>query len=267
MKVILSRKGFDGKAGGVPSPILPDGTLLSLPIPAKIDHVTYHDLQHKGVTYSEILEQLKPKDLKIKDWHCHLDPDIRPGAQVSLPRDWVAGFGQINQSQSYLRNQNVGIGDLFLFFGWFKQTEGSLHDGTLRYVKGAPDQHILYGYLQVGEVVSEQDTLYEKYPWHPHAHPERANQKTNMLYLPSNELTFDKSRCGYGVFDFSEKRILTKRGYSKATWNEVDALLPDNICKNIKNSSKKEGLYYAGQWQELVLKENEISEYWAKSIF
>lgn len=162
MKVILSRKGFDSKAGGVPNPILPDGTLLSFPIPAKIDQLTYQDLQYEGVAYSDILTQLKPKDLKIRDWNCHLDPDIRPEAHLNLPQDWIAGFGQINQSQSYLRNQNVGIGDLFLFFGWFKQTEGNPCEGTLRYVKGAPDLHILYGYLQVGELISEQDTLQKK---------------------------------------------------------------------------------------------------------
>ena len=63
MKVILSRKGFDSKAGGVPNPILPDGTLLSFPIPAKIDQLTYQDLQYEGVAYSDILTQLKPKDL------------------------------------------------------------------------------------------------------------------------------------------------------------------------------------------------------------
>ena len=34
MKVILSRKGFDSSFGGYPSPILPDGTLISLPIPS-----------------------------------------------------------------------------------------------------------------------------------------------------------------------------------------------------------------------------------------
>jgi len=34
MKIILSRKGFDSEAGGYPSPILPDGTMLSLPIPS-----------------------------------------------------------------------------------------------------------------------------------------------------------------------------------------------------------------------------------------
>lgn len=30
MKVILSRKGFDSGYGGFSSPVLPDGTLLSL---------------------------------------------------------------------------------------------------------------------------------------------------------------------------------------------------------------------------------------------
>ena len=35
MKIMLSRKGFDStkEDGGYPSPILPDGTLLSLPVP------------------------------------------------------------------------------------------------------------------------------------------------------------------------------------------------------------------------------------------
>lgn len=34
MKIILSRKGFDSSYGGYPSPILPDGSLLSIPIPS-----------------------------------------------------------------------------------------------------------------------------------------------------------------------------------------------------------------------------------------
>lgn len=35
MKLILSRKGFDTHNGGGPSPILPDGRMLSLPIPER----------------------------------------------------------------------------------------------------------------------------------------------------------------------------------------------------------------------------------------
>ena len=33
MKFILSRKGYDSQYGGEPSPVLADGTMLSLPIP------------------------------------------------------------------------------------------------------------------------------------------------------------------------------------------------------------------------------------------
>ena len=34
MKVILSRKGFDSANGGIASPILEDGAIVSFPIPA-----------------------------------------------------------------------------------------------------------------------------------------------------------------------------------------------------------------------------------------
>ena len=43
MKVILSRKGFDSSNGGCPSPIMPDGTLLSMPIPSN-DEIGYDEL-------------------------------------------------------------------------------------------------------------------------------------------------------------------------------------------------------------------------------
>ena len=38
MKLILSRKGFDSSCGEQASPIMPDGTLLSLPIPDDEDN-------------------------------------------------------------------------------------------------------------------------------------------------------------------------------------------------------------------------------------
>lgn len=43
MKVILSGKGFDSSYGGQDSPILPDGTLLSLSIPS-YELIGYDDL-------------------------------------------------------------------------------------------------------------------------------------------------------------------------------------------------------------------------------
>lgn len=55
MKIILSRKGFDSSNGGIPSPILPDGTLLSIPIPGKFDNLSFDDLNYNGVSFSNIL--------------------------------------------------------------------------------------------------------------------------------------------------------------------------------------------------------------------
>lgn len=66
MKIILSRKGFDNQYGGQPSPILPVGNLLSLPIPAKVEEVRFSDLKHNNKSYLEIIKELKP-NTKIKD--------------------------------------------------------------------------------------------------------------------------------------------------------------------------------------------------------
>lgn len=59
MKVIFSRKGFDSGYGGMPSPVLPDGTMLSMPIPSKGDLVHYDDLTYGELTYADIIKQLK----------------------------------------------------------------------------------------------------------------------------------------------------------------------------------------------------------------
>ena len=91
MKIIFSRKGFDLQFGGFPSPILPDGRLVSLPIPNKRDDVSYSDLLlSEGENYYNLMMDLKGKvkydnswlDLK-KNTKCHLDPDLyRTALQV-----------------------------------------------------------------------------------------------------------------------------------------------------------------------------------------
>lgn len=267
MKIILSRKGFDSTAGGIPSPILPNGTLLSLPIPAKQDNLSYSDIAYDGVLYSDILAQLKPKDKKIGHWNCHLDPDIREDIRVERLTDWTAAFGQYRAPQSYLANQMVGKGDIFLFFGWFRQTEGDFKKGTLSYVKDAPDLQVLYGFLQVGDLVTDKQCLQENYSWHPHSLDHFTSNASNMLYLPTDRLSLNPELRGYGTFNYADKRVLTMPGHSRATWKEIPALLPENINKHVKNSSKTKGLYYAGQWQELVLKETKISELWCQDVF
>lgn len=51
-------------------------------------------------------------------------------------------FGQCGVAQSHLRNQGVGVGDVFLFFGLFADE----HTGE--------SHHRIFGYLRVDDVVS-----------------------------------------------------------------------------------------------------------------
>ena len=156
MKIILSRKGFDSQYGGIPSPILPDGTMLSLPIPSKTDDTKFVDLAWSGKSYYEIIHELKAGSKIKENYTCHLDPDIREEIKVR-PQGWVPSFGQEGTSLRHLQKQNIGVGDLFLFFGTFRQTE--LIDGKFSYVKGAPDLHVIYGYLQAGNVITSPDEI------------------------------------------------------------------------------------------------------------
>ena len=155
MKVVLSRKGMDSRAGGIPSPILPDGTLLSLPIPNEKSGVPYGDLVYKGRTYQQIIQQIHPTFDFQKHPFCHLDPDIY-GVLKNTHAGWKPAFGQYEIPAKHLDGQGVDVGDVFLFYGMFRQTE-KLPDGTLHFVKGAPIQHIIYGYMVVSEILKDQD--------------------------------------------------------------------------------------------------------------
>lgn len=67
MKIILSRKGFDAGYGGIASPVLPDGTLLSLPIPTTEVGISYNELSaYEDVSYQEIIKQLTNGLVKVE---------------------------------------------------------------------------------------------------------------------------------------------------------------------------------------------------------
>jgi hypothetical protein len=170
MKLILSRKGFDSAAGGVPSPILPDGRFFSLPIPhttAPSAHATtYAQIDAHGRSAAEVLGDLEPS-CEWSEVRAHLDPDLRKGALPRL-RGWRPLFGQAGAAQQHRRGEGGGAGDLFLFFGWFRRTRWA--GRRLEYVPGAPDIHVLFGWLEVGEVWAVGRCRLPGYAQrHPHA--------------------------------------------------------------------------------------------------
>lgn len=266
MKVILSRKGFDGTNGGMPSPIMPNGDTVSLPIPSD-DRVTYKELKYGKRTYWSILKDLKPS---FHEARCHLDPDIDSRRMVCRPKGWKPAFGQIGTSSSYLIN-TVALkpGDLFLFFGNFRFVEEE--DGKLRFTRRTGDFYhdkpiqLIWGYLQVGEIIMVGNRIRREYDWHPHASEDRAREPSNMLVVPAKELSFAKSMPGCGLLPFSEDRVLTKPGATKATWRYNRVYSPTSIIGNRKSMSS-DGIFYSGIWQELGLKESVEATNWARHV-
>jgi len=152
-RIILSRKGWDSSAGGRPSLILQDGTLVSLPIPDRESGVTFQSLRlpngEEGI--GDIVEDLTNRRILRTD-EVHLDPDILISA---IPRtDFRPAFGQCGRAQSHLENQGVGKetasadADQFLFFGLYCPVMKSDH---WHYVPKTPELHVIFGWLQVGE--------------------------------------------------------------------------------------------------------------------
>ena len=94
MKLILSRKGFDSspQCGGCASPILPDGRMISLPIPHGSGTVTFGDLRHRGIDVGQLASDLTGRRDIVRR-KAHLDPDLDPTAR---PRSagWRPAFGQ-----------------------------------------------------------------------------------------------------------------------------------------------------------------------------
>ena len=62
-------------------------------------------------------------------------------------------FGQGNAAATHLINQGVREGDLFLYFGWFRRVQEV--DGHLEFGPAAQDAHVIFGWLQVGEIWAE----------------------------------------------------------------------------------------------------------------
>ena len=188
MKVILSRKGMDSTSGGMASPILPDGTLLSLPIPDNTVGTAYKDLCYKGQSLEEIISQLCPKFDFGKSQTCHLDPDIYEDIEGRTATDeWKPAFGQHGVSAVHLDKLGVGVGDIFLFYGMFQKTMVQPNK-TLCFDRNAPIVHIIYGYMKVGEVLREKQEIKSRYFWHPHSI--NCNRPNNRLYLPDTYSTF-----------------------------------------------------------------------------
>ncbi|HET7695747.1 MAG TPA: hypothetical protein VFK57_08580 [Vicinamibacterales bacterium] len=179
MKLILSRKGFDSSPqyGACASPILPDGRMVSLPIPHASGTTTFGELGYVRLDVGQLVSDLTGGKLTGAE-RAHLDPDLDPAVRPRR-RGWRAAFGQAGAAQRHLERQGVGVGDLFLFFGWFRRVEKS--GECYRYRDAPSGAHVIFGWLRVGHVLRVGlDDLPDWLGDHPHAGRDWAH---NTIYV------------------------------------------------------------------------------------
>jgi hypothetical protein len=211
VKLILSRKGFDSSCGGVPSPIFPDGRMVSLPIPGRQSRTRYSEIRWQEAGLGAVVSSLTDGQVAAADY-AHLDPDLNRG---SLPREqgWRPLFGQTGAAQGHLRKCGVREGDLFLFFGLFRAV--LLNRGRLEWDKSSKARHVVWGWLQIGEIVQVDSREAAKYRWAAsHPHFQRGADCSNTVYVSQERLTLSGmdtgGLAGAGVFPrFSTKLQLT----------------------------------------------------------
>jgi len=228
-KIILSRKGFDSASGGCASPIFPSGRFYSLPIAyAPGAQKRYCDIGSgvgiDGTQMGEIVEQLTSGKVRRDAW-AHFDPDLD---REAVPRmdGWRGSFGQVETAQVHLANQGVDVGDVFLFHGWFSAVQRDV-TGRWRFMPGAPDVNMIFGWLQVGEVIDLERTqpseVIKRYPWlrdHPHLYfpaDVRLRPSAHAIYVGTERLDLPgigaRMLHGAGVFrTYDSRHVLTASG-------------------------------------------------------
>lgn len=231
MRLILSRKGFDSSSssGGCASPILPDGQMISLPIPHAEARVVYSGLQPRGLDIAHIVADLT-RGRVAGDAPAHLDPDL-DGTARGRQSGWLPAFGQDSIAQRHLERMGVGTDDLFLFFGWFREVE--LVQGKYRYRRNAPDLHVLFGWLRVGGVLRIGPDLIPNW-LRDHPHAMRDCWPDNTIYVANGP-------DGGGVFStFDSRLVLTEPGKSRSVW-----LLPSDFMPR----SRPALTYHQSPWR------------------
>jgi len=277
MKIIFSRKGFDSAAGGYASPIFPDGTLWSIPIPDNNNKMCYKDLKftYESESISNILNDFchkrlvtagkgAPCDYASEDTKCHYDPQLmRDGNSKRIV------LGQADAADGHLREHKVGKDDIFLFYGWYKEIKKT--NNKWKYVRKTPDLHLIWGYMKVDKVIrlgteEENKNILKTYPFlkdHPHLETsfcEESIKGNNSLYISAPEkyryFKYDENKC---LTNINSESIRRSEWRLPSFFNQPDAFtfLKE---KNFKLDGSDVIITYSGYGQEFILDLDKVSD-------
>jgi hypothetical protein len=220
------------------------------------------------------MKQLNPKIKADKNWselnhetHCHVDPDIYTSV-IPRKKGWKAVFGQIDAAQSHLNNNNVQVGDIFLFFGWFQKT--NFIGNKLVFDRADKGKHIIFGYLEIGQIIypQKETELPEWIKSHPHLrYGSRAYGSSNTLYIAQERLSWNAKYQGWGTFNFKEDLVLTKTGcYTRSQWDLPEIFRGKDISYHSAKSWKSNYFQSAARGQEFIVNCTQEIEDWTKKL-
>ena len=268
MKIILSRKGMDSGCGPCPSPVFPDGTAVSLPIPSLYGPTRYDELRHQAEDLGAIAQTLSKGRFRPYDT-CHLDPDLAAEA-MHRPPDWRPAFGQVGAAQKHLEQQGVSVGDVFLFFGWFRDVIRNT-DGRWEYKPKSQSVHRLFGWLQIASIHNvgggtentDFRNRHAEFARHPHLYSNPEFQEpdwhaNNTMYVARDTFRRDRNATsatipGAGVFTRNPPVLtLTEPGQDKRSiWRLPAFFHPEEGGAGLSYHKDPARWTRTGQWIRL----------------
>ena len=167
------------------------------------------------------------------------------------------------------------MGDLFLFFGWFRRV--AYAQGRYQYVAGAPDLHVLFGWLEVGEVLAGS-ALQAPPEWlRRHPHVDGTYRQKDHVYIARTQGTLAGDGAGTFRHYSSALQLTAAESRSRSVWKLPAWFLPGSgrpplSCHARADRWTPEGstalLTTVGRGQEFVLDSKDYPEAlpWAASL-
>ena len=126
--------------------------------------------------------------------------------------------------------------------------------------------HAIFGYLEIGDIISanEDTQLPNRLNGHPHASTAQKKRINNTIYVAASRFSDHPGYPGASVFQFDDRKVLTKQGESRSCWNLNPKIFRHVRISYHSENSWKDGYFQSvGRGQEFVIHADEKIIEWA----